>query len=317
MGTAALTTDLALTHPAAAAGTGTPAVTTAPDGPDRLKAALLTLRDLPKGYVAVPGDMMSFSGAGTGGGNCAKVAGDRPPAGDRPEVPDRPVAPGSPAGPGLPVRPSPRTAAVPPVLAAMMTLAPGAAESAPPNPATSAPGGATTTTDARADLPVGPSARPGLSPRPSDSPRTGSPAPGGNDGGKDPTVQAAFMKGETGPVLLEAINPAGDRAARKIVAAVADSPRRCPTYDEGRPGTADYLHMAMFPLRVPKLGEESAGVRFEVELNHPPITVRGKAVAVAVRGVAVTVLLAHVEEPSQHELETIARTAVQKINRKR
>jgi hypothetical protein len=125
------------------------------------------------------------------------------------------------------------------------------------------------------------------------------------------------MRGDTGPILIEAINPVGDRAARDVVGVVADAPRRCPTYDEGKPGSPDALHMATFPLGVPRFGDKSAGVRFAVDLFSPRVTVHGKMVAVSVRGVVVTVLLADLEVPGQHELEAITRTAVQKIKRQK
>ncbi|GAA4600725.1 hypothetical protein BJY16_003639 [Actinoplanes octamycinicus] len=149
-------------------------------------------------------------------------------------------------------------------------------------------------------LPVQPSLRVAASP-------TGGPKPVSD------TVRTAFMKGETGPILIEALNPAGDRAARDIVAQVADTPRRCPAYDEGKPGSPDALHMATHPLTVPRLGSKAAGIRFEVVMTSPRVTVHGKMIAVAVRGVALTVLLANLEEPDQHELEAITRAAVRKL----
>ncbi|GIE85212.1 hypothetical protein [Actinoplanes regularis] len=137
----------------------------------------------------------------------------------------------------------------------------------------------------------------------------------GEDKGGSGSVRAAFMKGDPGPILLEVINPAGDRSAA-IVDAVAEAPRRCPIYEEGKPGSSGALHMATLPLDVPKFGDKSAGVRFEVELTNPRATVHGKMVAVSVGGVAVTVLLANLEDPDQKELVAIAEAAVQKIKSK-
>ncbi|BCY06995.1 hypothetical protein [Actinoplanes sp. L3-i22] len=201
----------------------------------------------------------------------------KPPAQPGPGVPDRPVAPGNPTGPGLPVHPSPRIAVSPPGTPLANPIAP------PPHDPVKNP-----------------------LPKPSDQATKGT-----------GTVRVAFMKGDTGPVLIEAINPAGDRAARDVVAGVADAPRRCPTYDEGKPGSPDALHMATYPLDVPKFGNKAAGVRFEVDLNSPRTTVHGKMIAVSVRGVALTVLLANLEVPDQHELEAITRTAVQKLKKQR
>ncbi len=168
------------------------------------------------------------------------------------------------------------------------------------------------------DTPLaGPVPSPPVSPPPANSaPAANRPAAPGDKKDSD-TVRAAFMKGQTGPVLIEAINPAGDRAAKAVVDAVADAPRRCPTYDEGRPGTPDALHMATYPLSVPKFGNKSAGVRFEVDLNSPRVTVHGKMIAVSVKGVALTVLLANLEQPDQHELEAITRTAVRKMGKQK
>lgn len=255
--------------------------------PNGLKDALLAVGDLPRGYVPMPDALKAFAGTGDQIGACDT----RRPQPHRtgtvlPPPLDRPVASGTPEGPGLPVLPSPRIAVSP----------------------TTRPAGAPTTRPAGA---------PTTRPAPAVSPTT-SPAPAATGAKKkNGTVRVAFMKGETGPILIEALNPAGDAAARAVVTAVADAPRRCPTYDEGRPGTPDALHMATYPLTVPRLGNKSAGVRFEVEINSPRVTVHGKMIAVSVRGVALTVLLANLEEPDQGELVGIARKAVQKVNRRR
>ncbi|MFI1987710.1 hypothetical protein [Actinoplanes sp. NPDC020271] len=294
-------------------------VATGEPAPGRLEAALLTVADLPKGYAPMPDALKAFADTGSRIGACDKKA----------TVPDRAVVSGGPEGPGLPVNPSPRVAVSPPAEASAnppaplsdepttnpMDMPPGkpdpgrATPVAPPpgqpGPASTEPGGNPVKPAAPAGKPAGKPVKAGHEP-----------VKAGNkkDSG---TVRVAFMKGETGPVLIEAIDPAGDRAAQAVVDAVADAPRRCPAYDEGTPGTPDALHMATYPLQVPKFGNRTAGVRFEVDLNSPRVTVHGKMIAVSVRGVALTVLLANLEQPDQRELEAITRAAVQKFDRQK
>ncbi|WP_436521294.1 hypothetical protein [Actinoplanes sp. HUAS TT8] len=286
-------------------------VTTGDPGPGGLTDALLATGDLPRGYVPVPDALKAFADTGSQIGAC-----DKKP--DQPSALNRPVASGAPEGPGLPVHPSPRIAVTPPPGPQANPTGPQAnptgtrtSPAAPRTTPTTPPTGprtnpATPPTGPRAD-PTGPLVDP--------TPPPGHPNP--QAGGQGDTVRVAYMKGETGPVLIEALNPAGDRAAADVVAAVAEAPRRCPTYDEGRPGTPDALHMATYPLTVPRFGNRTAGVRFEVDLNSPRVTVHGKMIAVSVRGVALTVLLANLEQPDQRELVAITRTAVQKLNRRR
>jgi hypothetical protein len=277
-------------------------VTTGEPVPGRLKAALLTVGDLPKGYVAMPDALKAFAGTGSQIGACDKK---RPQPAGAATASDRPVAPGAPEGPGLPVRPSPRIAVSPSGEPGPAPGQPGAT-SGQPGSVSGQPGAAPGKPDPAVATPVKPPpGQPGSAP--------GKPAEPGDKKKDGDTVRVAFMKGETGPVLIEAINPAGDRAAQAVVDAVADAPRRCPTYDEGKPGTPDALHMATYPLQVPKFGNRTAGVRFEVDLNSPRVTVHGKMIAVSMRGVALTVLLANLEQPDQRELEAITRTAVQKL----
>ncbi|GAA2878062.1 hypothetical protein Acy02nite_15290 [Actinoplanes cyaneus] len=290
-------------------------VTTGEPVPGRLKAALLTVGDLPKGYVAMPDALKAFSDTGSQIGACDKK---RPQPAGAVTTPDRPVAPGAPEGPGLPVRPSPRIAVSPSGEPNPAPGQPGATSGQPgatsgqPGAVAGQPGAASGKPDPTVATPVAPPpGQPGSAPG-----KPGKPAKPGDKKDGD-TVRVAFMKGETGPVLIEAINPAGDRAAQAVVDAVADAPRRCPTYDEGKPGTPDALHMATYPLQVPKFGNRTAGVRFEVDLNSPRVTVHGKMIAVSVRGVALTVLLANLEQPDQRELEAITRTAVQKLERQK
>ncbi|KUL26677.1 hypothetical protein [Actinoplanes awajinensis] len=267
--------------------------------PERLRAALLTPAELPAGYKPMPDALKAFTDTGSKIGMC-----DTTPA-TAPGAPVRPVAPGAPVGPGTPAKPSPRSA---------VALAPGqpsqdsppAAAAKPAAAAVAKPAAAAAATTAGADMPA---AKPVGAGAP-----TATPQPGGQGQkvGSD-TVRAAFMKGETGPVLIEAINPAGDRAARDIVAQVAAAPSRCPSYDEGKPGEPDALRMSTFPLGLPRFGNKSAGVRFEVEMTSPRVTVHGKMAAVSIRGAVITVLLVNIEQPGQHELEAITRKAVQKF----
>ncbi|AEV82957.1 Calcineurin-binding protein cabin-1 [Actinoplanes sp. SE50] len=263
--------------------------------PGWLKKALLTGKDLPEGYQPVPDALKAFSDTGSKVGDCGtKPAdtkpGDTKPADTPPTGTKPPVGPGA----GMPAHPGPRAAVAPP----------------PVNPISPPPGQTATP----AQQPVAPPQQPVAPPQ-----KPTVPPPADNPPAKpaDPTVRAAFMKGDAGPVLIEVINPAGDRAARDIVGQVAQAPRRCPSYDEGKPGTPDALHMVTMPLSVPKLGNRSAGVHFEVDMTSPRVTVHGKMIAVSVRGVVVTVLLANLEPPDQHELETITRTAVRKVQHQR
>ncbi|GAA2674205.1 hypothetical protein [Actinoplanes palleronii] len=277
--------------------------------PERLRAALLTPAELPSGYKPMPDALKAFTDTGSKIGMC-----DTTPAA-APGAPVRPVAPGAPVGPGVPVKPSPRSAVAlapgqpsqdSPAAAAVKPAAAAQPAVAVKPAAAAQPAAAAAATTAGADMPA---AKPVGAGAP-----TATPQPGGQGqkAGSD-TVRAAFMKGETGPVLIEAINPAGDRAARDIVAQVAAAPSRCPSYDEGKPGEPDALRMSTFPLDLPRFGNKSAAVRFEVEMTSPRVTVHGKMAAVSIRGAVITVLLVNIEQPGQHELEAITRKAVQKF----
>ncbi|WP_145830836.1 hypothetical protein [Actinoplanes teichomyceticus] len=331
-----------------------PTTAAAPD-PRRLKAALLTAADLPAGYVPMPDALKAFNDTGSPMGLCGTVPGgpaDRPSVPDRPVAPGAPLGPGLPARPaprgngpapiqvGTPAVPSAVPGGAPAAPFAAPSAVPGSASAAGPGRPSAVPGSASAASpDAPSPAPGGASATPAVRPGhpsvvsspavPSTSPSHSSPVPSTSPSHSsaappaasakpaDRTVRTAFMRGETGPVLIEVINPVGDRAAADIIAQVAEAPRRCPAYDEGRPGEPDALHMATYALDVPRFGNGAAGVRFEVVTTSPRVTVHGKMIAVSVRGTVVTVVLANLEEPGRHELEAITRIAVRKVSQQK
>jgi hypothetical protein len=125
------------------------------------------------------------------------------------------------------------------------------------------------------------------------------------------SAQATFIRGVPGPMLFETLSVTGPRAARAIVAAVAAAPRLC--RHSSAPGVAAGMRFA--PLRVPRLGDASAGLAFTVRPLPLKMTVQGKLISVARGGVAVTILLVNSPRNDQRELNLIAAGAIRKLDR--
>jgi len=73
--------------------------------------------------------------------------------------------------------------------------------------------------------------------------------------------------------------------------------------------------MKQSPLRVPRLGDASSGVKVVMRMPEPNPTMHGKMVVVAWRDVSVTLVVMGSAKPDQHEVEKIAATALRKLKR--
>ena len=128
------------------------------------------------------------------------------------------------------------------------------------------------------------------------------------------TAQAAFLGGIPGPMLFETLSATGPRTARAIVAGIASAPRRCRNFnDAGGTGMASALRLS--PLRVPHLGDASAGLAFTVRPAAVTMTIQGKLISVARRGITVTILLVDSPRDDRSELNVIAAGAIRKLDR--
>jgi len=128
------------------------------------------------------------------------------------------------------------------------------------------------------------------------------------------TAQAAFIRGIPGPMLFETLSATGPRTARAIVAGIATAPRRCKSFtDAGGSGMAAALRL--YPMRVPRLGDASAGLAFSVRPAAVNMTIQGKLISVARRGITVTILLVNSARNDQRELYLIAAEAIRKLDR--
>jgi len=124
------------------------------------------------------------------------------------------------------------------------------------------------------------------------------------------TAQAAFLGGIPGPMLFETLSVTGPRTARAIVAGIASAPRRCKSLNSG---TAAGLRL--YPMRVPRLGDASAGLAFTVRPAAVTMTIQGKLISVARRGITVTILLVDSPRDDRSELNVIAAGAIRKLDR--
>ncbi|MFF5288419.1 hypothetical protein [Paractinoplanes globisporus] len=129
------------------------------------------------------------------------------------------------------------------------------------------------------------------------------------------TAQATFIHGIPGPMLFETLSATGPRTARAIVAGIAAAPRLCKSFNDGVPGSAMRARLTISPLRVPRLGDASAGLSFMVRPAGVNMTIQGRLISVARRGVAVTILLVNSPQGNQRELNLIAATAIRKLDR--
>jgi hypothetical protein len=131
--------------------------------------------------------------------------------------------------------------------------------------------------------------------------------------GQGPAAQATFIRGLPGPMLFETLSATGPRTARAIVAGIAHAPRLCSSFNSGQPGSAMKLRLA--PLRVPRLGDASSGIRFSVRPSAFGMTIDGRLIAVARRGVSVTIVQINSSPRDQREFYAIAATAIRKLDR--
>jgi hypothetical protein len=125
------------------------------------------------------------------------------------------------------------------------------------------------------------------------------------------TAQAAFVRGIPGPMLFETLSATGPRTARAIVAGIAAAPRLCRNFNDA--GGAAILRL--YPMRAPRLGDASAGLAFTVRPAAVTMTIHGRLVAVARRGVTVTIVLVNSPRNDQRELNLIAAGAIRKLDR--
>lgn len=125
------------------------------------------------------------------------------------------------------------------------------------------------------------------------------------------TAQAAFIRGLPGPMLFETLSATGPRTARAIVSGIAAAPRICRSI-KGSHG--DGMDMRIYPLRAPRLGDASAGVRFVIQPPATNMTISGSLISVARGSVAATILLINPQGGGQRELNQIATTAIRKLD---
>jgi hypothetical protein len=125
------------------------------------------------------------------------------------------------------------------------------------------------------------------------------------------TAQATFIRGIPGPMLFETLSATGPRMARAIVAGIAAAPHRCRNLNDA--GGAAVLRLS--PMRVPRLGDAAAGLAFTVRPAAVNMTIQGRLISVARRGVTVTILLVNAPGKDQRSLNLIAATAIRKLDR--
>jgi hypothetical protein len=128
------------------------------------------------------------------------------------------------------------------------------------------------------------------------------------------TAQAAFIRGIPGPMLFETLSATGPRRARAIVAGIAAAPRRCKSFNDAS-GSGMAAGLRLYPMRVPRLGDASAGLAFAVRPAAVTMTIQGKLISVARRGVTMTILLVNSPRNDQRELTVIAADAIRKLDR--
>ena len=76
------------------------------------------------------------------------------------------------------------------------------------------------------------------------------------------------------------------------------------------------MDLRVYPLRAPRLGDASAGIRFVVRPPGTGMTIEGSLISVARRGVAATILLINYPRGGNpRELNRIATTAIRKLDR--
>ncbi|WP_433381896.1 hypothetical protein ACQPZX_17935 [Actinoplanes sp. CA-142083] len=248
------------------------------------------------------------------------------------------------AGAGRFLETAPGTAA--PGTAAPGTAAPGTAAPGTAAPGTAAPGTAAPGTAAPGTAAPGAAApgaahlRPGL-PRlqdallaPADLPRGYAPTMSGYTGtiaglstdtnicdhkisshGGGATAQAAFIRGIPGPMLFETLSATGPRTARAIVAGIAAAPRLCKSFNDA-PGSSVASGLQLVPLRVPRLGDASAAIRFRMRpAGAMGMDIRGTLISIARRGVSVTIVQVNGSRTDQREMYRVAITAIRKLDR--
>jgi hypothetical protein len=130
-----------------------------------------------------------------------------------------------------------------------------------------------------------------------------------------PTAQAVFIRGMPGPMLFETLSVTGARTARAIVTGIAAAPRLCKSVNDSSAGPGMQAQLQFFPLRAPRLGDASSGMRFIVRPAATNLVIQGKLISVARGNVAVTILLINSANRDQRELNLVATTAIRKLDR--
>jgi hypothetical protein len=166
-----------------------------------------------------------------------------------------------------------------------------------------------------ADLPAGYTVI--MEPTETDSSTTvdacGKPVPPANPGKPPDNATVMFLKEKTLDIVSEGLTAVGDKAARDVVADYADAPRRCPTVT--MQSGDDEITWTQSPLRVPRLGDASTGLRLVLKMVDPTPDMYGKVVVIAWHDVSIALVVVGVTEPDQHKVEKLAAKALRKLKR--
>jgi hypothetical protein len=126
-----------------------------------------------------------------------------------------------------------------------------------------------------------------------------------------PMALAAFIKGDEGPLLMQAIIGTGDEVARDFVATVEKMAACCPVI------VSDDLRITLRPMRgVPRLGDASLALAMTVTIRQEgfDLTVRGNLVVLAYDGVYEEIVQVGTPESMRDSrFPRIARTAFSKL----
>ena len=132
-----------------------------------------------------------------------------------------------------------------------------------------------------------------------------------SSGPATPVAQAMFQHGPAGPFVAESVASTTDRAAREVIAAIAAAPAQCPNFSTRPEGLGTEVTVSLAQMPAPPLGDAAAGVRLTASVTGL-FGLHGKVVAIAYRGVSVTVVVMGLAEPGP-EVETIAKAALDKV----
>ncbi|MEU4693460.1 hypothetical protein [Actinoplanes sp. NPDC023714] len=123
---------------------------------------------------------------------------------------------------------------------------------------------------------------------------------------------AAFMKGDTGPLLLQTLADTGRKLARRMVDDTREMVKRCPVVKSDTLG----IEMSALP-RFPAVGDDSQALTMIVTLKDGDyqVSVPGKLVAIADGDVYATVALVGNVEPTVAELKKLTKRALRKLEK--